>query len=684
MPAPKGRAGARERELERLIRLHQGLYYSGAPEISDEAFDLLWDELKVINPEHPIFRTINSESSDGFGKEYHLIPMGSQEKAANPEAFLKWTADVGFDEFLVQHKLDGASLELQYDRGSFVRAVTRGDGRVGDDITANAKKMRGVVARLPGEWGPDGARPFSGGVRGEVLLPRAALAEFYTDKANCRNAANGIMKRKDGAGSEHLVVVCYDAAPGKPGSPFTGDFPFSDEEGKLRWLISCGFETVPTERVQGGDAVIALRARVMDERPSLPYDIDGLVVKGLEIDPDDLARSRPEKQIAFKFSLEEAITTLRSVEWSESGVTYTPIAIVDPVQLAGTTVQRANLVNPNMIASLDLRIGSRIAVTKRGEIIPKIEALVSNPPDAAPIPRPETCSACGTTLIDEGTRLACPNPTCPKIAHHRIEKWISVHDVRDFGTGLIARLFETGRVRSISDLYTLTIPELAALDRMGDTSAAKVLRSLAARREMSLSAFIAGFDIDGIGETMVEKLVSAGYATLDRLLEASAEEFASVPQFGDILAASLRSGLDGLSGEMRFLIDSNIISIRPPVEAGPLAGRSFCFTGELSSMKRPEAEALVRRLGGSVKSTVAKGLSYLVTNDPQSGSSKNAKARSLGIPIVDEAGFLALADGVSDGVGGNSDPSGNKNDEKGSSRAKTSAASPKKQMELGL
>ncbi len=636
------RAGARERELERLIRLHQGLYYSGAPEIADEAFDLLWDELKDINPDNPVFRTINSESTDGFAKEYHLIPMGSQEKAANPEAFLKWACGVGFDDFLVQHKLDGASLELQYERGSFVRAVTRGDGRVGDDITENARRMAGVVPRLPGDWGPGGARPFSGGVRGEVLLPRKALAEFYPDKANCRNAANGIMKRKDGAGCEHLVVVCYDAAPGTPGSPFTGDSPFDDEEGKTVWLASCGFRTVPTERCRGAEAVINIRARVMDERPSLPYDIDGLVVKGIAIDPEDLARSRPEKQIAFKFSLEEAVTTLRSVEWSESGVTYTPIAIVDPVQLAGTTVQRANLVNPNMIASLDLRIGSRIAVTKRGEIIPKIEALVSNPPDSTPIPRPDTCSACGTPLSDEGTRLFCPNAACPKIAHHRVEKWISVLDVRDFGVGLIARLFETGRVRSISDLYTLTLPELAAVDRMGEKSAAKVLRSLASRREVDLAAFVAGFDIEGIGETMVEKLVSAGYATLDALLEASAEDFAAVPQFGEILAKALRSGLDSLSAEMRFLVDSGVMSIRPPAEPGPLSGLSFCFTGELSGMKRPEAEALVKRLGGTVKSAVVKGLSFLVTNDPSSGSSKNAKARSLGIPLVDEAGFLAM------------------------------------------
>lgn len=635
----------RVRELEKIVRHHQDLYYNGNPEISDADFDALWDELKALDPANVLFSTINSESTDGFAKEYHLIPMGSQEKAADPEAFEVWASKMDFDEFLVQYKLDGASLELQYDAGRLVRAVTRGDGRIGDDITANARKMRGVVQELSGDSGPAGAHPFSGGVRGEVIMTHSVHETLYPDKANCRNAANGLMKRKDGTGSEHLEVICYDAAPGMPGSPFTGFQPYEDEEQKVEWLSSSGFTVVPMHICHGAQEVIDWRAHVMDKRDSLEYDIDGLVVKGRLIDPSDLARSRPEKQIAFKFSLEEAITVLREVEWSESGATYTPIARIDPVQLAGTTVQRANLANPNMISSMNLRIGSRVVVTKRGEIIPKIEALLENPEGTEPIAQPEKCGACGTPLVDEGTRLFCPNPSCPKLIHHRLEKWISVLDVRDFGTMLIKRLFDSGRVRSIPDLYTLTVEELSAVDRMGDLSAAKVLKSLRSKNTVTLPAFVAGFDIEGIGETMVEKLVAAGLDTLDKLLASSESDFASVYQFGDIMAHTLKTGLESLACEMRALLDSGAVRISAPVAGGLLSGKSFCFTGELSSMKRPEAEARVKSLGGQTKSSIVKGLSYLVTNDPSSGSSKNAKARELGIPILDEDAFIALLEG---------------------------------------
>jgi DNA ligase (NAD+) len=633
-------------ELEKTIRRHQKLYYEGNPEITDAEFDVLWDELKRVDPDNELFSSINSESTDGFAKEYHLIPMGSQEKAANPEQFAEWALKMDFDEFLVQYKLDGASLELQYERGLFTRAVTRGDGRIGDDITENARKMRGVIASLSGDSGPNGAHPFSGGIRGEVIMPHDVHDKQFPEKANCRNAANGLMKRKDGSGSEWLTVICYDAAPGVPGSPFTGYAPYADEAEKCAWLEKSGFTVVPMHVCRGAQEVVDYRAHVMDIRDSLDYDIDGLVVKGRVIDPSDLARSRPEKQIAFKFSLEEAVTVLREVEWSESGATYTPIALIDPVQLAGTTVQRASLANPNLIAAMNLRIGSKIVVVKRGEIIPKIESLIENPEGSTAIAHPTTCGACGTTLLDEGTRLYCPNPECPKLIHHRLEKWISVLDVRDFGITLIKRLFDSGRVQRIPDLYTLTVAELSLVDRMGELSAAKVIKSLRSKNTVSLASFVAGFDIEGIGETMVEKIVGAGFDTFEKLMAASEADFANVFQFGEIMAHVLREGLIRLESEMRALLDSGAVKIASLIVGGPLAGKSFCFTGELESMKRPEAEERIKKLGAQAKSSVVKGLSYLVTNDPSSGSSKNAKARELGVPIIDEKQFLQLLAGT--------------------------------------
>jgi len=631
----------RIRFLEAQIRRHQDLYYNGKPEISDAEFDELWDELSAIDKKNPILGTIGSDFADGWPKAAHVIPMGSQAKASNPEDFLSWAAKTEFDEYIVQYKLDGASLELQYEKGLLRKAVTRGDGAVGDDITPNASRMGGVPLRLN--------EAFTGGVRGEVLMPRAIHAEKYADKANCRNAANGLMKRKDGIGSQDLVVLCYDALgiiPDQVASTSLYDevesrAPFRDEAEKLLWLRRIGFAVVPFERLRGAEAVVEYRGRIMDLRPSLPWDIDGLVVKGLEIDPEDMSRARPEKQIAFKFSLEEAVSTLRCVEWSESGASYTPIGIVDPVRLAGTEVKRANLCNTNIISSLGLRIGSRVVLTKRGEIIPKIESLVENPPEASPIPVPETCS-CGTSLVDEGTRLYCPNSNCPKRSLHRLEKWLSVLDIRDFGSVILGKLHASGRVRSIPDLYTLKAEELAEFDRMGIVLARKILKNLAAKNEISLSQFIAGFDIEGIGELIAEKAVKAGLSSIEKLRAATVEELDAIEGIAEITARAILEGLAALASEMDALLASGSVRIKPRPEGGALEGKSFCFTGELKTMKRPEAEALVKALGGMAKASVSKELSYLVNNDPYSGSEKNKKAIANSVPIISEDVFLEM------------------------------------------
>ncbi len=629
-PSPHERVA----ELEKLIRRNQELYYNAEPAISDEEFDALWAELEDIDPGNALLRRIGADKADGWPKSKHVMPMGSQAKATDPESFEAWAAKVQYDKYIVQYKLDGASLELQYDRGNLVRAVTRGDGIIGDDITPNATRMRGVPLALP--------ESFSGAVRGEVLMSRTAHKEKYADKANCRNAANGLMKRKDGKGSEDLNVVCYDAM-GKG-----GDSPFSTEIEKLAWLARMGFATVRTEIFFSARDIEEYRGKVMALRPNLDYDIDGLVVKGVEIDAEDSAKPRPEKQIAFKFSPEEAVTRLKAIEWSESGALYTPIGLVEPVRLAGTTVQRANLCNPDMIRSMNLKIGSMVVITKRGEIIPKIETLVENPADAMEIGQPTVCGACGFSLLDEGSRLYCPNELCPKKELHRIEKWITILDIRDFGAALIRRLHEAGRIKSIADLYTLRVEELETFERMGRTLAQKVLRNLHAVEEISLTEFIAGFDLDGVGLLVAEKLVKGGFNSLDALFGASEEELIRIDGIAATMAATIRKGLFAVKREMIAVVEAGAIKIRPVLApsiaqgANPIAGKSFCFTGELRSMKRPEAEKKIRELGGTAKSSVTKDLDFLVTNDPGSGSGKNKKAREFGVTILDEAEFLSM------------------------------------------
>ncbi|WP_010256644.1 NAD-dependent DNA ligase LigA [Treponema primitia] len=636
--------------LERLIQKYQKSYYDGAAEIADAEFDLLWDELKTLDPANPLFAKVGADDTDGFPKAKHLIPMGSQEKAANPAEFRAWAVKMGLGSgdvdsaagsglaFIVQYKLDGASLELQYEKGKLVRAITRGDGSIGDEITANARRMAGVLPAL--------SVPFSGGVRGEVVMSRAVWQEKYTDKANCRNAANGIMRRKDGAGCEDLNLIAYDAAAEGD------DTYFKDEKQKIGWLKKQGFEVTVTKEFSDPEEVITYRAEVAAMREKLPVDIDGLVVKDPRTDMTDLRRARPERQIAFKFELETAFSILRSVEWSESGATYTPIGVVDPVRIAGTTVQRANLNNPQMIRSLGLMIGSAVCVVKRGEIIPKIEGLApdgSLPAESLPAEKteilfPKHCTSCNTELVDGGTRLYCPNPGCPKRLHHRLEKWVSVLDIRELGEKLILQLFDKGRIRQIADFYTLEAGELAEYERMGELSAAKVVRHIRTPRSLSLAAFVAGFDLEGVGETIMDKVSAAGFDTLEKLRSAPVEELAAVYGLGDITARTIVEGLTETAEEMDRVLAGGIISIAPPLppDATPLRGKSFCFTGELVSMKRNEAEEKIKALGASAKSSVVKDLSYLVTNDPESGSGKNAKARKLGVTIISEEQFLSL------------------------------------------
>ena len=579
---------SRIKELEKLITRYQKSYYDGEGEISDADFDALWDELKALDPANAILHRVGADSGN-FAKVQHVMPMGSQEKAANPEQFLAWAEKHKYDAYLVEYKLDGASLELQYENGYLVRAVTRGDGSVGDDITANARKMGGVNAAIY----KDGVLvPFTGGIRGEVIMTHTVHKTHFPDKANCRNAANGLMKRKDGQGSEYLQLIVYDALS------TNGVSYFSNEEEKIRWLMDCGFNAVKLVICMNPDRVIAYRAKVMEERKNLDYDIDGLVIKERVINLADASRDRPDHQIAFKFSLEEAVSTLREVEWSISGGTYTPVAIFDEVELNGTKVQRASLANPDTLRKLGVRIGSHVVVVKRGEIIPKIESVVEEKGlETTEIVFPEVCEVCGTKLVDEGSRLFCPNKACAKRVLHQLLKYQQVADIRDLGETLITSLFNDGRLKSISDIYSLQVEDLVPYFLNEESmeadkkslGAQKVYNSIQSHRRMRLATFVGAFDIEGVGETSAERLIGAGFDTLEKLLTANEDQIAAVYGFAEIMAHIIVEGLAENAKEMRQLVESGIIELEE-AGVGSLAGKSFCFTGEMVTMKRADAE----------------------------------------------------------------------------------------------
>ncbi|MCR5286080.1 MAG: NAD-dependent DNA ligase LigA [Treponema sp.] len=627
-------------ELEKLIKKYQDSYYNGEAEIEDAQFDKLWDELKALDPENAILQRVGADSGN-FSKIQHIMPMGSQEKAADPDQFLAWAAKHTYDKYLVEYKLDGASLELQYQNGYLVRAVTRGDGSIGDNITANAKKMNGV---LPAIYKDGQLVPFTGGIRGEVIMTHEVHKKYFSDKANCRNAANGLMKRKDGSGSEYLKLITYDALA------LDGKSYFNYEEEKIRWLMDCGFNVVPLVICLNPQRVIAYRAKVMEERKNLEYDIDGLVIKERAINLEDASRARPDRQIAFKFSLEEAVTTLRKVEWSISGSTYTPVAVFDEVELNGTKVQRASLANPDTMRKLKVEIGSHVVVVKRGEIIPKIEAVVEEKNlRTFPVEYPRTCEVCGSKLIDDGSRLYCPEKSCAKRVLHQLLKFVQTVDIRDLGETLVTSLFNDKVLKSVSDIYTLSQEDLIPYFLNEESieaekkslGAEKVYKSIQSHRNMKLAVFLAAFDIQDFGETTAQKLIDAGFNSLEKLLSADENQIVQVYGFAETMAATIVEGLKENKEEMLSLVNEGIISIEAE-GGGILEGKSFCFTGELNKMKRADAQKLVKDNGGSIKSSVTKDLSYLVTNDTSSGSSKNVRAKELGIPVINEDEFLAL------------------------------------------
>jgi len=615
--------------LVQEINRHRDLYYNSTPEISDAEYDELENELRNLDPNNPILFTVGADSSEIFTKKEHIIPMGSQDKVSTPNEFKKWAKDRGNGTFLIQYKLDGISLELQYKSGVFQCGVTRGNGIVGDDVSSNVIKMKGFIPRF--------STRFTGGIRAEVLLFHDLFKKKYADKQNCRNTAAGIVRRKDGKGSEDLNLIFYDAIS------LTEDVSFINEIEKLKWMKNEHLPTIKTKSVKTMQEVIDFREEVMNNmRDSLDYDIDGLVIKSKEIDLNDMKRAKPLKQIAFKFQAEETESTIIKVEWTISGHNYTPVALIEPVRLMGTTVSRASLANPNLVKELGIKIGARVIVSKRGDIIPKIERVTKISQDAKDVIIPHICEECHTDLINEGTRLYCPNEACPKRNYQRLVRWIHVLGVKHFSEKLMLEpLFKSGKVRKIVDLYHLKISDLTKFEGVQETSAKKALDNLYAVKEITLAKFIGGFNIENIAELLVKKVVDTGYDTLEKIKNANIKQLALIDGYAEITAENLLIGINKLYPEMLEVLNTNKISIKNVVKGGKLNGLTFCFTGKLNEISRSEAEDLVLKHGGEPKKSVITNLSYLVTNE-STLTTKYLKAQEQGTKIITENEFFQM------------------------------------------
>jgi len=617
------------KKLEQLIRYHRNLYYNKQPEISDEEYDALIDELEKLDPSNKVFSEIGKDSATGFIKRDHIIFMNSQSKVNTVEDFLKWVKKIACSKLIVQLKLDGISIEIQYLNGNQTFSITRGDGKVGDDITKNVKKMQGYIPNID--------KNFSGALRAEIVMKHDIFQKKYSNQyANCRNTASGISKRKNGSGYEDLSLIYYDVFS------INENVKYNNEIDKINWMKKQKFNIVDSKIFKNAEEIVKYREKTIRIRDQLNFDIDGLVVKCNEIDFDDMKRITPMKQIAFKFPSQSVISVLNNVEWCVSGNTLTPVALIDEVKIAGTKVRRASLSNPNEIKRLGLKIGSIIIVSKRGDIIPKVEKVIENPSNTTEVKYPIKCESCGVKLINTGVRLFCPNDKCSGREFHRLEVWIKTLGIKNFGEKLLRNLYDNNKVKKIADLYDLKIEDISELKGQGKRSAEIALGNLFKINKISLSKFIAGFNIENIGELIVKLIIDAGYNTLESLKNAKMDELTRIEGIGEVNAQLIITGINKLYNDMISVLEKGIIKITGTSKEGKLRGMTFCFTGPLNSITRDQAKSLLEEHGGIFKNSVTKNLNYLVTNTPSSGSDKNIKAKEYSIKIITEEQFLKL------------------------------------------
>lgn len=618
----------RIKELENRIFQARTDYYHDQPTVSDKIYDAWVDELRLLDPTNKAVTAIGAPIVPSeWVKAKHQIPMGSLDKVNTPAEFSKWLNDTYPDgKLLITEKLDGISIELIYEKGSLHQAITRGDGETGEDITVNVVKMGGVKSHL--------SESFTGSLRGEIIMCKSTHKQWFPEKANPRNAASGVSKRLDGVGVEKLNILFYQAL---------GENEFKTEQDQFVWLCNLGLDTPHWWVVKSDDEVNKHWRKYQDEdREKLDYDIDGLVIRvdnierQLALGEKDL---RPKGAIAFKFDNEARESVIRDIIWQvgNSG-RITPVAVVDPVQLVGATVTRASLYNMAYIQELKLDIGATVLVARANDVIPRVEELIKGTGKVAD--PPDTCPDCDSATSFEGENLVCTSPkTCPAQIKGRIKNWIKELNLLEWGDTLVEKLVDSGMVYDVADLYKLTVKEMANLDRFGEKSAQKCYDILWANNEVPLEVFLGALSIQMIGQSTIKAIMNAGCDTLEKFGQLGAKEFEMTPGVGPTKAQFLA---DGLKKNQQLILDilNNGVKIRAKVQ-GTLTGKSICFTGSMKN-KRPTLEKMASDAGGDIKSSVGKGLTYLVIADPNSTSSKAQAARKLGTKLISEDEFLDM------------------------------------------
>ena len=658
--------------LRAEIARHSYLYYVlDAPEIGDGEWDLLYRELKELEQADPSLVTPDSPTQrvgglplEGFTQVEHLLPMLSLANARGPDELVEWDARVRRrlgDEvpvsFVTEPKIDGLAISLVYRDGVFERGATRGDGRIGEDVTQNLRTVRALPLRLalvPGERAPELLE-----VRGEVYIPSEAFDRLNAERLaagdapfmNPRNSAAGSLRQKDPkmTAARPLSLWCYAV-----GVVVGVDFDSHSEA--LGWLGERGFPVNPLTRTHETIEQVAERCAELErERAGLGYDIDGVVAK---VDSFALQRQLgavgrdPRWAVAYKFAPITATTRLIDigVNVGRTGA-LNPFAILEPVVVGGVTVQMATLHNEDVIHLKDVRVGDTVVIQRAGDVIPQVvgPVLAKRPAGAPVFLMPASCPACGEPVVrnDGDAQHRCVNPHCPSRGLESIRHWVSrgALDIDGVGDKLVSRFWELGLVRRVSDLYRLTAATLRDLEGFQERSAENLVAAIAASRSQPFGRVLFGLGIPHVGGVTAEA-IAQHFRSISALRAASLEQICEVEGVGTVVAEAVMTWL--ADPDHAELVDELIAAglqvelegqAEPPPE-GPLTGATVVITGTLEGFTREGARAAVIAAGGKVTDSVSAKTSYVVAGE--SPGSKLAKAEKLGVPVLDSEAFAAV------------------------------------------
>jgi DNA ligase (NAD+) len=661
------RAAAEIEQLRRQIRHHDRLYYLLAePEISDVEYDRLIERLKQLEAKHPELVTpdsptqrIGDQPVESLHSIEHRVPMLSIENTYSLEELRAYGQRVGKllpgEEvgWVVELKIDGVAAAVTYEHGVLVSGVTRGNGRVGDDVTHNIRTVVDVPLRLEGSDPPPVLE-----VRGEIYMNNSDLVRLNEEQdrqglppyANPRNVAAGSIRLLDPrqCAARRLRMFCH-------GVGYVEGLKSDNHMDFLAELRSYGLPATPlVEAFASFDLAVDHCQELIGRLHELDFEIDGLVLKVNRFDQRErlgTTSKSPRWLIAYKFEKYEATTRLRDirVQIGKTGA-ITPVADLEPVELAGTTVSRASLHNADEIERKDVRVGDMVVVEKAGKVIPHIVRVEKHLRDGEP-PRfefPSECPECHTPLVKDegGVYIRCPNPRCPAKWKERIRYFASRNamDIEGLGDKLVDQLVDGGLVQDYADLYRLTDEQLTDLERMGRKSAEKLLAGIEASKGRGLARLLNALAIRHVG-ARVGTTLAEHFGSVEAMQEAEVEELAEVPEIGPIIARSVYDYLHSAEGqkELAELADAGVNMTapkRPAAKLGALAGKTLVVTGTLSKYKRDEIEELIARHGGRAASSVSKKTDYLVAGE--NAGSKLEKAQQLGISVLSEEQFDEL------------------------------------------